>query len=847
MSTQTAYSCSFKATSRKLNRVKINDLLEKADVSNESMISSSIPKFRTDLKAPDISPSKEVDTEDEYISVLKMTLESLVVEDEELKNYYDGLSSRLSQKKIDEIYSIISADLPSFKRSKKSLSNSSTRSYTAVGNKHLTKKTSSSKTNRFVQKSFIENDEEFVSETKAVAQYNDDDFDSLSEKIKSGEIGIEKEEVDPSQLTIEMLDNTLVKEKEDDINLKIAFDMISNEDEEEGDDDKESKKEEKESFTDVIFSRLFKYRSSSTEDSAESKDEEESEEYNGFEYESLNDKQEAEKLLKNAFLKGIKKLLASVGVFLLLLLLIFAFGENGWFSSYLDYQKYEIVFIFSQVQLLFLSIAIHHGSFWNGLCTFTTGKFTSESVFAATSIFMTIHSIFSFFNTKYDVQLFNSIPILMSVFMSLNNVLKCKKDIDCFKIISTDEEKFAAVELSATSKEASNFYSYLSEDSEVYTVAKTNLISSFFKRISKRPKSEDILSLIIPGIIFVSAIIFAICFFHGDMGVYPSFTAAVAFFASAMPSASIFVITLPLVSANNACKKFDSAIIGDSAAEEYATASVISFEDRELFPPSKVVMKNMKVYHNMKIDQILTELAKLFSYLGGPLKEFFSNSVYDIFEEHTVIKILKSAENGIMIAADGVDYYLGNGDFMRSNGLAYDDDEDDIAFERQGGSVMIFGANRVVAAKFYFIYKPQKGFKKLLTHMYKCGLCIGIKTLDPNINNNLLSYHADGSQCPISILKSSTPEETTSHQKDADSGIVSKRSLGAFLKAFMLCDKARHSIKSNGIIMISGAVLTALMMIFISITGGISDFSSNHAFLFQILWSITVFVLSFLK
>jgi len=423
----------------------------------------------------------------------------------------------------------------------------------------------------------------------------------------------------------------------------------------------------------------------------------------------------------------------------------------------------------------------------------------------------------------------------------------CKKNIYSFKIISSDDEKYVASELSPTSKEASNFYSYLSEDSEVYTVSKTRFVTSFFKRISKRPHSEDILNEILPGVFFVSAIVFSICFFYGKMGVYPSLTATTGFFVSAMPITSIFVITLPLIAANNACKKIDSTIIGDSVAEEYSTASVISFEDTELFPESKVVMTNMKVYHNMRIDQIIVELAKLFSHLGGPLKGLFLKAVDGVFEEHTVIKVLESAENGLMIAADGVDYYLGNAEFMISHSHSCEKEENDELYEKNGGSVMFFGANNVVVAKFYFKYTPQKGFKRLLNHMYNCGLCIGIKTLDPNINNNLLAYHADGSQCPISILKASSPEEIVSIQEKVDTGIVSKRSLGAFLKAFMLCDKARHSIKSNGIIMLSGSLLTAILMIFISVTGSIIDFTPYHAFFFQILWSCAIFLLSFLK
>ena len=179
--------------------------------------------------------------------------------------------------------------------------------------------------------------------------------------------------------------------------------------------------------------------------------------------------------------------------------------------------------------------------------------------------------------------------------------------------------------------------------------------------------------------------------------------------------------------------------------------------------------------------------------------------------------------------------------------MQYDDDEEDIAYINKGGSVMIFAANDVVAAKLFFKYKPQKGIKKLLRHMYESGLCVGIKTLDPNINNSLLSFYAADSQCPISILKAADPKEIIATADTIDSGIVSCKSLGAFLKAFMMCDKARHSIKSNSIVMLTGVILTSLLLLFITFTGDILNFSPLYAFLFQGMWSVTVLILSFLK
>lgn len=858
MSNNAEYTCNFKTTARKLNRIKIKDVLDKANENNVQLISIPIPKFRTDLKAPDVKINiPDSDAGEDSISLLKTTLESMVFEDEELKGYYEGLKTRLNKKKIDEIYGIVTANIP-YGSLKRSLKKTSSKQYSLKD----TKTFSIGKTAKPLKmENTLKDNPSFIQETLTDEQDDTKTSELLilenTSSVLASQKNVSDEQDNSSQLSFDIIEKNIEKSKQDDINLKIAFDMISGNDDEDlsefEDEEEDIKSESSENSkskkaVSSFFSSMFRYRATNEDEiNDEEKEQDANDEYNGFEYNSIEDKQEAEKLLKDSISLSLKKLVLACILFLFFIAVKYFSVENEIFAKYISYPRYGVLYILAEIQLLFLAVFIHKGAFINGIKSFITGKFSSDSVFSSTTIFASVHSIFSIFFSNEKIMLFNTIPILMSLYIGISTYLKNKKNLSCFKIISTEKEKFAATELSSASKEASSFYSYLLEDSDVYTVSKSQFVSSFFKRISKKPKSEDILNAIIPGVFFISTIIFAICFFYGKMSFYNSFTALTAFIMSAMPAASFFVISIPLVSANKICNKIDSAIIGESVAEEYANASVISFEDRELFPPDKVTMKDMKVYHNMRIDQIVEELAKLFSHIGGPLKEFFAQSVNDIFEEHNVIKILESSENGIMIAADGNDYYLGNGAFMRSHGLSYNEDEEDQKYERTGGSIMVFGANSVVAAKFYFKYVPQKGFKKLLENMYKSGLCIGIKTLDPNINNDLLYYHADGSQCPISILKSSAPEEITSKVPSVDSGIISNRSLGAFLKAFMTCDKARHSIKSNGIIMLTGSVLTSIMMVFISITGGIVNFSPTHAFLLQLLWSMAVFFLSLWK
>ena len=46
-------------------------------------------------------------------------------------------------------------------------------------------------------------------------------------------------------------------------------------------------------------------------------------------------------------------------------------------------------------------------------------------------------------------------------------------------------------------------------------------------------------------------------------------------------------------------------------------------------------------------------------------------------------------------------------------------------------------------------------------------MCVGIKTLDPNISNELLSRGITFDKCPIAILKAGGSEEVTGSEKSS--------------------------------------------------------------------------------
>ena len=171
----------------------------------------------------------------------------------------------------------------------------------------------------------------------------------------------------------------------------------------------------------------------------------------------------------------------------------------------------------------------------------------------------------------------------------------------------------------------------------LYTVKRTDFVSGFFKRVNKRPESEDILNLLMPFILILSVALFGVCFLLG-YGVFESYIYATMLFCTACPLTAFFMISLPTVAANIVGKKKVSAFIGTAVAEEYADASVLSFADTEVFPAHLVNITSIKTYGNNPVDEVMTEEnltktygvnVKIYDALSGDTKTRFCDPNLD--------------------------------------------------------------------------------------------------------------------------------------------------------------------------------------------------------------------------
>ena len=407
----------------------------------------------------------------------------------------------------------------------------------------------------------------------------------------------------------------------------------------------------------------------------------------------------------------------------------------------------------------------------------------------------------------------------------LNTRRDLRRTMLSFKIVSSRKEKIAVTRRGESESHAEReaFSDFISENSGIYGADKTSFVKGFLRRTAREPHYKSAVGIFATVSVVIGLIFFVLGFFYGkntDGKLLGAFETAIQAICLTIPFSAFISYSLPVYKASKKAFDADSAIIGEFSLEEYADATVISFDDKEVFPSSGVRVRSLKLYGDSRIDHVLFGAASVFHKLGGPLDDVFSVATKESGYTDGV-DILEIENDGVEAAVKGALVHVGGSTFMKERGLLPSVDPEDEAIEMEGRmSVMYLAIGGVLAAKMHVEYKPDKEIQSIMASLYKAGMCIGIRTLDPNIDDKMLRSHVDLSKYPVKVLRMDRAERE--ENEEIDSGVVSKGKVKDLLKTLTSCRKVLQVIKANTAIKIiailAGAGLAALIL-FTGLTG----------------------------
>ena len=349
------------------------------------------------------------------------------------------------------------------------------------------------------------------------------------------------------------------------------------------------------------------------------------------------------------------------------------------------------------------------------------------------------------------------------------------------------------------------------------------------------------------AIAIVSALVglFVAIFVNGSIAerIYNGVTGAIIILTSSLPLNIFFVSALPKYIAAKKGKEMGAALIGQNASEEYKGLSVVAFEDTEVFLPKDVRISSIKTYGGMALDEAIVIMSKIYGKVGGPLSKIFAKMV-DINNLTSDVKLTKVYPDAIEVNVDSRDVCLATASYLGANGIRIITDSVDAAFEQSHGSILFMVCSGRVLAKFYIKYSINPVFEKTLKSLHNANLCVGIKTLDPCITNELVFGCLESANYALSVIKGNSANDIPSVKNKVNSGVIALGSVHNFLEMLLVCERTGRNVKINNAIKFISALLCLILSTGFVLT---SNGSLNITFclIIQLFWLIPVAAVSY--
>lgn len=536
------------------------------------------------------------------------------------------------------------------------------------------------------------------------------------------------------------------------------------------------------------------------------------------------------------------KLLCAV-ILSLILLVYENIGITGMqFGGFNDPAIYPVVYIMIDLQILLLCAAMAYEQIFDGIKGLFTGKPVPESITAIMVFFGIVHSILESVYTVSPIEphLYN-FPVTLCVVMTLIYALyNIKREIFSFNVVSAKRSKFALTKLTASQSkvEAETFKDVIDDDgADIIKIEKASFIDGYFTRTNQPAPYTSVIAVIIPVVLAVAAVFFIISY----TTVYSILTASTLAYVTMLfgfPVSMFFTYSYPFYKANKEAYENDSTIIGEVSLEEYADATIISFDDKNVFPSYGVKIHNMYIFDNNRIDRVLYYASSVFARVGGPLADVFEVATIEM-EHSGDVKIL-SSEKGILEAlVDGRSIMFGNKKALENIGIEIPEDiADDDRYGDADVCVMYLVRNGELMAKMFIKYVMDGDFEFILKQLAGSGMCVGIKTFDPNIDEDMIGRAVKIKKYPLKVLRGTVTDEKAETNEHVDSGIVSRGTTKSLLQTVSFCDRVLHVRKTNLIIKILAMSVSMVIVWLLAMYGGLGALRSVYIAVYQIFWLI---------
>ncbi|MBE6661737.1 MAG: hypothetical protein E7606_00485 [Ruminococcaceae bacterium] len=444
----------------------------------------------------------------------------------------------------------------------------------------------------------------------------------------------------------------------------------------------------------------------------------------------------------------------------------------------------------------------------------------------------TYNLIVLLFFRESGMSVYNFAMAIFLLFGIADDGMRLTRERLAFDVVSDRKPKLSLERLEEKAQNESNVFSFGQE----FFVEKVTFVGNFFTRSGRRSLqlSEYFHELAFSTLGALVVSLFSL-FLTDDIS---TFFASFAFsMFICVPMQFLIANIYPFFHLTKGLSKLDSAVIGDAVSEEYNDTDTIYLEDSEMFGKHGARVVGVRSYNDMDFYSLLSYALSVFTVIGAPLCNVFDNSAKEI-EKKENVRITDISVGGVKATVEDQTVYIGNLAFMRSHGYFPKRNTDDEKKIESGQICILYLAiGGELCAKLYVQYTVTQRFEKFAAEMLRNGVRVGIRTLDPNVNEKMIAALRNDKNVSIKVIRP-TPNELIPIGKHSDSGIVTSKNSHMIFKILEQCFNIKRIYSKQRCFRLLSLLLGVILSAFVMVGKLYAYVPSLYIVIYQVLWLV---------
>ena len=522
-------------------------------------------------------------------------------------------------------------------------------------------------------------------------------------------------------------------------------------------------------------------------------------------------------------------------------------GNEKQFAGAFDPAVYPTVYIMVSLQLMLLACFCAFDEIIAGFKYLFRGIPRPESMTALLTIAGIVYSsvLAVIIESPAEPVMFNFATAVSALLTLIYALYNNKRETMNFAIIANRKSKHIVRRLPDEESEGeARAFADNDDVCDVMKIEKTDFIDGFFGRLQRPDSTTGVFMTFAMSVTVAIGALFGIFVnFRGGDG---AMICRVVYSAMLLiaPMSAYVTFSYPFYRANVAAKEYDSAIIGETSLDEYSNASIISFDDKNVFPSYSVKVQNMRIYNNARIDRVLYYAASVFAYAGGPLQDVFEVATKDMGVSKNV-KIYDTEAGFLATQVDGVNIIFGSAANLQRRGLNIPEDalKDDVDLSDELSIMYMFRESKLVS-KMYIKYVMDSDIDLILKQFSGSGLYVCVRTFDPNIDEHMIAKKAGMKKMPLKIVRYASADEVGMYEEKVDSGLVTCGSPKSLLQVISYCGKVLHTKKTDIALGVLSVMIGLAILVLLLLADSLTALSSILIVLYQLIWLVPITIAS---